>query len=343
MSIHLVYRAESVGPICRRLAQLDDRIRAIHEDELREDAVLSRPIQAPPPPIDPLLAIWGRAQQGAAVFAQLNPDRVPGTEAQISRLVSELMEAQAALRIPALVAPPVPVPEHQIVVRWGSRWEGRADAVINSAEAVSIARDKRESRRILSGICPTTWTLRGQIQVPCVIRPRRHHAANKFFVCRTAADIDLAIRRCGPGWYASQLIDKDHEYRVFVLQGRVVCVSERFPADSSAVAWNLAAGGRLINVKRKSWPIVACNASILAARRVGLDWTAVDVVTDASGRALVLEVNTAPGLKNPYTMEQIAWALGSVAETPTLPALTASAADWQTLIHPSLVSTGDAS
>ena len=340
MPIHLVYRAESVGPICRRLASLDDRIRAIHEDELREDAVLSRPIQTVPPPVDPLTAIWNRAREGATAFTRLSPHRDSAT--QVSRLMEELSHVEAALRIPAPVAPPQPVPERQVIVRWGSRWEGAADAVINSTEAVSIARDKRESRRILSGICPTTWTLRGQIQVPCVIRPRRHHAANKFFVCRTQADIDLAIRRCGPGWYASQLIEKAHEYRVFVLQGRVVCVSERFPADASAVAWNLAAGGRLINVKRKSWPIAACNASILAARRVGLDWTAVDVVTDRDGRALVLEVNTAPGLKNPYTMEQIAWALGSVAETPTLPALPASAADWQTLIHPSLVSTDDA-
>lgn len=224
------------------------------------------------------------------------------------------------------------------IVRWGStdiEWD--AEKVINTAQAVRIAKNKELSRRLLGDLSPKTWTEQYQIQLPAVIRPRKHHAAGSFYVCRNYADIfaalkDKAIRR--HGWYASELIDKAMEFRVFVLQGRVVAVSQRFPGNPGDVAWNLAAGGRLLNVDRDDWHIPALKASIQGCDRIGLDWAAVDVIVDKNDRPYVLEVNTAPGLRNKYTMARIAKALAWAGEYDA-PGK-AEGDSWKKLMHPSL-------
>lgn len=224
-----------------------------------------------------------------------------------------------------------------VLVRWGSRWHGVADVEINSAESVRIARDKRESRKILVDLCPETWLRSDDVETPCVIRPRRHHGGAKFYVCRSGSDVRSAIRACGLGWYGSELITKTREFRVFILQGRVVCVSERFPAKKTDVAWNLAMGGRLINIARAGWDTKAVVAAIRATKLIGLDWGAVDVAIDENGKPIVFEVNTAPGLRNPYTIHQIAKALRWIGNNSRTKIAEVGGKQWRDLIHPALV------
>ena len=204
------------------------------------------------------------------------------------------------------------------VVRWDCYADlslGSGVLDVNPATAVRLSRDKGASRRLLAELTAPTWQTLSDVQVPCVVRPRRHKAGARFYICRTMADVRLAIRRCGTGWYASALIDKAREFRVFVVGGRVAAVSERFPGEDSegvgAVAWNLSLGGRLVNVNRPDWPVPALQASIEAARRLGLGWAAVDVALDRDGRPVVWELNTAPALRNKWTIGQLAKALAS--------------------------------
>ena len=333
MAINIIYRAESVGPICRKLANAADLV--AH----REDAIADLRTAPVAPPVDPLAPLWNDTQDAAEAFANLDMTRSTVAQQGIEDLIAKLQQVRQTQLVPVPVAVN---PDRQVAIRWGSRWAGRADIEINTAEAVALARDKRGSRQALRGICPETWWQRSQVQLPCVVRPRRHHAGNRFFVCRTPDALNTAINRCGPGWYASELIEKTNEYRVFVLQGRVVCVSERFPANATDVAWNLAAGGRLINVKRGAWPLNVAHKSIEAARRTGLDWAAVDACVDNRGRVLIFEVNTAPGLKNEYTISQIAWAFEQIPQHLDLPQITTTPTTWQAIIHPSLRNTDDA-
>ena len=342
MSITIAYHATSVGPVCRRIAACDDRILVVHDDELRAaDVMASQTIQQPAP-VDPCIEAWERTMVAADAVRQRQQHIITREDTQTVRTLSLAAEALlVTLAVPAPVAPP-PVPaERHVLIRWGSQWRGDADITINTARSVSIARNKKQSRQFLTGLCPTTWYVRGAIQVPCVIRPRRHHAARRFFVCYTMADVPRAIARCGLGWYASELIDKANEYRVFVLQGRVIRISEKLPPTvgeaANDVAWNLANGGHSRTLKRKAWPLAVAVAAIQATQRVGLDWSAVDVAVDRSGRVVVFEANTAPGLTNQNTIEQIAWAFASVVEHPTLPPLYLTAVGtWKDLIHPSL-------
>lgn len=227
-----------------------------------------------------------------------------------------------------------------LVVRWGSVVPGDFPA-LNSAEAVALAKDKIATREALGDLAPTTWVRTEDIpaDTTVVIRPRKHFGGNRFFVCSTPLDIRRAIRSCGRnGWYASELIDKAREFRVFVCQGRVVAVSERFPAENAdgvaKIAWNLATGGRLINVRYREWPTNICNAAVSAAAKVGLDWSAIDAAVDKSGKPWIFEANTAPGLRNKFTINQIARVLVWAGSNPA--PKKGKGETWQGLIHPAL-------
>lgn len=98
------------------------------------------------------------------------------------------------------------------------------------------------------------------------------------------------------GWYASEFIDKVAEYRVYVGSSRVVSVARKYPDDPTQVAWNVAQGGRFEVVRWNEWPMEAIRVALEAFKHSGLDFSGVDVMVDASGRAYVIELNSAPSL-----------------------------------------------
>lgn len=231
------------------------------------------------------------------------------------------------------------IPYEGVLVRWGSTKSTpylNSKLIINSSEAVALAKDKIKSRQVLGDLAPKTWYRVEDIQLPCVIRPRVHHGGNRFLIPIDRSQVrrftTILKRR---GWYASELVNKVREYRVFVLHGRVVAMSQRFPANPSDVAWNLATGGRLINVRYKEWDIPVCKAAVGGAIRLGLDWAAMDVAVAQDGRVVVFEANTAPGLRNPYTLEKIAHAFIWSEDNP-IPGPKPDAKTWKGLAHPSL-------
>lgn len=345
MSVIVAFRAESVGPVVKRIIAEGDGLMAVHEDDLDFTKLVSARPVAPAPlpaPPDPLLRTWAEAQATAQDFLNINPTRATPAIVGIDYLISKLTATKAAATVPAPVAPPAPpAPAYtpNVLVRWGSRREGRADIEINTAAAVGLARDKKESRRRLGTIAPTTWFRSAEIRLPCVIRPRRHHAGRKFFVCRTTTEVDRAIARCGPGWYATELIDKAHEYRVFILQDRVIRMSEKTAPDDNGIAWNVGVGASATGMARKNWPLPVLNAALKAARALSLDWTAVDVVVDKQGRVTVLEANTAPGLASgSKALDQIAFAFGWIPKNDPPARLDLTTANrWQDYLHPSLL------
>lgn len=235
---------------------------------------------------------------------------------------------------------PIPTDKPYTLVRWKSVVPTPEPSVIqqiNTATAVGVVDNKTSARSVLGELGPRTVFRVEDVVLPCIIRPAHHHGGSKFFVCTTPLGVRRAIRRCRSEWYASEIIDKAHEYRVFVLQNRVVAVSERFPSvEYPHIAWNLNHGGRLTNVRYSDWPYVACNAAIAGAHRLGLDWGAMDVVVDQAGRAYVLEGNTAPGLRNPYTMKSIAKCLRWTDAHPNHPLTLRQGDSWKTLRHPGL-------
>ena len=218
------------------------------------------------------------------------------------------------------------------LIRWDSAKELTADVTINTASAVRLSRNKKRSRIKLEGLCAPTWFSLADLRYPCLVRPKHHYAAHKFFVCVNAIAAKRAIFRCGyRRWYASPVIDKKLEYRIFVFQGYVVKVVRRFHNDSSQLAWNIANGGRSVRLKHESWPIESVKKAILAGERLGLAWYAADVIVDMDGQSHILECNTAPGLQRDATINMLSNVFVSNERLNEEIGHT-----WKTLLHPAL-------
>lgn len=224
------------------------------------------------------------------------------------------------------------------LVRWDSRAAMRADRDINPREAVLLSRNKKESRLALGALAPRTWIWYGDLNYPCLIRPKRHYAAHKFFVCQNALEARRAIRQCGRRrWYASPIINKEQEYRIFAFQDHAIKVVRRFHDNPQEVAWNIANGGRSVRVKHDSWPLPSVKATILAGRALGLGWYAADVIVDAQGKSFVLEANTAPGLDRDNTIKHFAELFSWAGTHEPPPANNLEGDTWEDLIHPALL------
>jgi glutathione synthase/RimK-type ligase-like ATP-grasp enzyme len=197
------------------------------------------------------------------------------------------------------------------VFRWGCTANAPGNPhIINDAAAIHRVNDKAGFRQLLQAeeLCPMTWFAinngaGNEPKYPCVVRPQFHHQGRKLYVCHSRPELVNAIARCGAGWYASALINKVAEYRVFVVSGRAVCVARKHPGNPGQVAWNVFQGGRFENVNWDNWPLKAVKNSIKAFQLSGLDFGGVDVMVDAAGETYILEINAAPSLTSPYRQE----------------------------------------
>lgn len=234
------------------------------------------------------------------------------------------------------------------VLRWGTLEPAGARAQeLNKVEAVTLARNKIASRKKLGALAVPTFFTPDQVkEFPVVLRPSKHHGGKNLFVLKNRAEFLARVKNL-PRWYASPLMKKVREFRIFVLGNHVTSVSERFPdpADPNKVAWNLQAGGKLINCRFKDWPIELCQKAVQATKEFGLDFSAIDGMIDPDGKSYIFEVNTAPGLKNPYTLDCLATSLvyqlkNGVA--PATPIKDVKKITWKTLRHPALLDRDDA-
>lgn len=221
------------------------------------------------------------------------------------------------------------------VIRWDSRVPVNAHNHVNPSAAIKLSRNKRESRLKLGALAPTTWTQLHKLSFPCIIRPQRHYAARRFYVCKDMLAAAKAAKKAGIGWYASPVINKAAEYRIFVFQDRAIKVIRRYPPKDGSLAWNSATGGTTKRVLLTSWPIDAVKKAIEAGRPFELGWYAADVILDQAGKAYVLELNTAPGLKRKKTIETLAKLFSSQAKV-SLPVCDLTGKTWKKLRHPGL-------
>jgi len=247
-------------------------------------------------------------------------------------------------------------PDVSLVFRWGTTSNVPCNNVVNTAEAIHRVNDKAGFRLVLmdhfrdgpvggvaypSPMCPFTWFDGGDFpdphNYPIVVRPRTHAQGRHVYLVNNRAELDAAIARCGPGWYASEYIAKVAEYRVTFVQGRVVWVAKKTPADPAAIAWNVARGGRFDNVRWDEWPLRSIKVAREAFMSSGLDFGAVDVMVDVEGRPYVLEINSAPSQTSPYRQECMAKAFDYIVEhgKESIPVI-AERGGYRKFIHPAL-------
>lgn len=238
------------------------------------------------------------------------------------------------------------LPEANIVFRWGCTSNVTATTIVNTAEAIHRVSDKRGFRLSLDEheLCPNTW---GDVEsfleqapssgttYPYIVRPSQHAQGKHVILCNTLDEVAIACSRF-PSYYISEYVQKEAEYRVCVVQGRVAWVANKIPANPEDVAWNVALGGRFENVRWDAWPLKAVRIAVEAFNLSGLDFGGVDVMMRGN-EAYVLEINSAPSLTSPYRQEATAkcfdWIVNNgKAHIP----VRAERGGWRKFIHPSL-------
>lgn len=195
-----------------------------------------------------------------------------------------------------------------MILRWGSTktisLTPYSTHQLNTPQAIRLVANKRLFRQAFQAtnsnftlplVTPHSITLGIPTSYPLVLRPAKHQMGGNFHVCHNEEEL-LSSAALYPDWYASPLIDKVAEYRVFVMQGRVVWVAQKIPHDPSAIVWNVSQdGSEFVNVKWGNWPLDVCEAAISACITAELDFGGVDVIVERdTNRPYVLEINSAP-------------------------------------------------
>jgi glutathione synthase/RimK-type ligase-like ATP-grasp enzyme len=203
-----------------------------------------------------------------------------------------------------------------ILINWGC---GRlpvkvvaGQQVINTTEAVNNARCKLRTFQKLE---------RAGVSIPPFYTPDNVNKAprkDNILVARTtttgSAGAGIVIVRDGDKIPAAPLyttyIKKDAEYRFHVVGGKVILIQQKRKESDVEQTKDQ----KLIRNRDNGWIFSVNNvvfrndkqkqdcidASIAACNGLGLHFGAVDLVVEqATGKAYVLEINTAPGIESP--------------------------------------------
>lgn len=178
------------------------------------------------------------------------------------------------------------------------------------------------------------------------MRPIKHTAGNDFYLVNDPYELVDAINNIDGEWYASEFINKSKEYRVFLVQGKVVNITEKVPHNPGLPIWNVATGNcEFINVKWSDWPLDVAEQAMLAFALSELDFGAVDIIVDTNGIPYVLEVNSAPAMpllsdgSISYRMKCLAKGIDYIIGTDSKePLPTTQVTTWKDVVHPAIYS-----
>jgi hypothetical protein len=202
------------------------------------------------------------------------------------------------------------------VLRWGCTAETPLASTgwgtaINSSRGIHTVNNKtqfllklQEEMEDQTGLLTVmTSTLMRSGQLPeglngsqWVVRPHHHSQGRNLRVVSTGELNSMLTRGSMNGHYARPLVQKASEYRVYVMNGRVVNVAQKTPSDPTDIAWNVAQGGRFDNVRWGAWPAKVVDLACRVFPHTGLNITGIDIMVDHDDNAWFIEANSAPSL-----------------------------------------------
>lgn len=242
------------------------------------------------------------------------------------------------------------------VLRYGCRgnvpedYKPQIKGYLNTASSIKFTSDKREFRRVLIqerglAIFPVTLFSTDQLDgdtygtTHCyyIIRPSQHSRGENIFKTRSQASLEAVGEYIGEGkYYLQEYVNKDAEYRVNFVQGKVVQVLKKIPEDSKALVWNHS---NTENIRWGDWPLKVVQRACIAAHHSGLYMGSVDVITSNNyDEVYVLEVNTSPEL-TPYQAKCFAKAIDWSIDNDSFDSLVPETEEthWRAFIHPGLL------
>jgi len=191
----------------------------------------------------------------------------------------------------------------ETVINWGSHGSIVAGKVVNTPEACKKCGNKAIQHKALQG---HTWSIpvwtEGEVFNEAggmyVSRPVKHFSGYDFVLL----DAGLAPKQWGvtvtAGRYVRPLIDIDTEYRVHVMEGKIIrCMIKVPEGDGPDPLCRTHSKGWVLQGKYVSQTPKGCkSAAKQAVEMLGLNFGAVDVCTTKGGGVKVIEVNSSPGL-----------------------------------------------
>jgi hypothetical protein len=228
----------------------------------------------------------------------------------------ELSRALGCKRIKRNASLYIPRRNH-VVINWGSStlpaaflggtrsMHSGVHRILNQPNLVATATNKLRFFEFVrdSLVTPMYWTRKAEAQT--WLNERRSRRVVVRAVLNGHSGVGITIVQSGQSLPDAPLyvayVPKAHEYRVHILLGEVIFVqrkarSREVPDDR--VNWQVRnlAGGFIYQNQGVNPPQTVVDVARACHTRMQLDFGAYDVVTNDSGQAFVLEVNTAPGL-----------------------------------------------
>jgi len=192
------------------------------------------------------------------------------------------------------------------IIRWGNRIEAETDKttiVYNKSEAIAKATNKKLSRELfIAGKVRTPLLVIPQTvkneQFPIIARPSTHAKGKNFVILKNGAEFGTHFTANEKsGWYYSEYINKEREFRVHCAHGKILAVMEK-TRGGDKIAWNRAVTGEpFTRLTQDAYPFSVCFQALKAVRTLGLDFAGVDVML-LGKEGIVLEVNTSPTLNS---------------------------------------------
>jgi len=202
-------------------------------------------------------------------------------------------------------------PNRQLVVNWGHGivpyWGSHVvpnPRLLNHWDSVSLAVNKLKAFKVFKQheVPTPDWTTD-------IETAKGWLDAGRVVICRTKLSsmegrgIVVATRKdeLVPAPLYTKLFPKEKEYRVHVFKGEVIDYVQKklrtdAPANRSKYIRNTA-NGWIFARSNIQLPLAVVDCAKKAVSSLGLDFGAVDLAIGASGKVVVFEVNTAPGIE----------------------------------------------
>ena len=130
-------------------------------------------------------------------------------------------------------------------------------------------------------------------------RPRYHYGGRFFNIINSKNE----LIKDSKSKYYSEYISKEREFRVYVFNGSVYDIQEKFPRNRSIIQWNSSMeNGIFKSMKRKNWPKELWEIALSATKIIKMNCSAVDVI-EKDDKFYVLELNSSPRM-NTYVAEK---------------------------------------
>mgnify|MGYP003450976195 CR=1 FL=1 len=218
----------------------------------------------------------------------------------------------------------LPTDPNILCIRWGCTSTIPQKKVVNKSSAIHEVFDKPSFRRKLykQGLAPRLFgptEIVEEENLPVIVRPDKHTQGQHAYKCDSLSQLYSAVCKASAAsptgsYYISEYIDKVEEYRVFVVQGRVVFMCRKIPKSINEVAWDFSDESLWQNTRWGKWPEAVCKIAIEAMSLTELTCGGVDVIVDKQGKPYVLEINSASGFYGFYMVSCAAAAFDYILE-----------------------------